>query len=119
MLPNPGPGKFIGKAGFKKKKKRRKIRRDHYAGLFWRRSKQQLITSRQSTKKDPRKVTSKEMTELAKSVSSQHCLSIAIKRSDVVVSTGITRQIFFLRKDLWLISHGASSGVTIFVLSQK
>ena len=51
--------------------------------------------------KDPRKVTSKEMTELAKSVSSAALsFNSYIKRSDVVVSTGITRQIFFLRKDL-------------------
>ena len=70
--------------------------------------------------KDPRKVTSKEMTELAKSVSSAALsFNSYIKRSDVVVSTGITRQIFFSSEGSLIDQSWCSSGVTIFVLSQN
>lgn len=107
----------IAKAGFKKKYGK-------FAGTIMptvlAKAKAVVDTVPAVYEKDPRKVGSEEMTQLARSVSSAALsFNSYIKRSDVVVSTGITRQIFFSSEGSLIDQSWCSSGVTIFVLSQN
>lgn len=69
---------------------------------------------------DPRRVTPKEMTELA-----QHAADAAksshsyIRRVELVVNTGIARQIFASSDGSLIDQSSCSSGVTVFVLAQN